>query len=81
MLLNKFPAARILSSNLFVNELMFASMPSQGHETKAMKNNSGPRYKSSQLERRLNQDVLWCVFLLLAMCLTAAIGWYLHWDI
>uniref|UniRef100_A0A8C6P1A3 Phospholipid-transporting ATPase n=1 Tax=Nothobranchius furzeri TaxID=105023 RepID=A0A8C6P1A3_NOTFU len=45
-----------------------------GHETKAMMNNSGPRYKRSQLERRLNTDVLWCVFILLAMCLTASIG-------
>uniref|UniRef100_A0A1A8SL41 Phospholipid-transporting ATPase n=1 Tax=Nothobranchius rachovii TaxID=451742 RepID=A0A1A8SL41_9TELE len=45
-----------------------------GHETKAMMNNSGPRYKRSQLEKRLNTDVLWCVFILLAMCLTASIG-------
>lgn len=45
-----------------------------GHETKAMMNNSGPRYKRSQLERRLNTDVLWCVLLLIVMCLTAAVG-------
>ncbi|XP_072313283.1 phospholipid-transporting ATPase VD isoform X2 [Eucyclogobius newberryi] len=45
-----------------------------GHETKAMMNNSGPRYKRSLLERRLNTDVLWCVLLLVVMCLTAAIG-------
>ncbi|KAM7404152.1 hypothetical protein PAMA_004537 [Pampus argenteus] len=45
-----------------------------GHETKAMMNNSGPRYKRSQLEKRLNADVLWCVLLLIVMCLTAAIG-------
>ncbi|KAJ0063122.1 hypothetical protein NL108_012594, partial [Boleophthalmus pectinirostris] len=45
-----------------------------GHETKAMMNNSGPRYKRSLLERRLNTDVLWCVVLLIVMCLTAAIG-------
>ncbi|CAL8271100.1 unnamed protein product [Merluccius merluccius] len=53
-----------------------------GHETKAMKNNSGPRYKQSRLERRLNMDVLWCVLLLFAMCLTAAIGhglWLKRW--
>lgn len=30
-----------------------------GHETKAMLNNSGPRYKRSKLERRANTDVLW----------------------
>ncbi|XP_049918303.1 probable phospholipid-transporting ATPase VD isoform X2 [Epinephelus moara] len=45
-----------------------------GHETKAMMNNSGPRYKRSQLEKRLNTDILWCVLLLIIMCLTAAIG-------
>ncbi|XP_041810347.1 probable phospholipid-transporting ATPase VD [Chelmon rostratus] len=45
-----------------------------GHETKAMMNNSGPRYKRSQLEKRLNTDILWCVLLLITMCLTASIG-------
>ncbi|KAM9817491.1 phospholipid-transporting ATPase VD [Neosynchiropus ocellatus] len=45
-----------------------------GHETKAMMNNSGPRYKRSLLERRLNIDVLWCVLLLVVMCLTASVG-------
>uniref|UniRef100_A0A673BHZ4 Phospholipid-transporting ATPase n=1 Tax=Sphaeramia orbicularis TaxID=375764 RepID=A0A673BHZ4_9TELE len=52
-----------------------------GHETKAMMNNSGPRYKRSRLERRLNTDVLWCVLLLVLMCLTAAVGhglWLKH---
>ncbi|MGH0146457.1 UNVERIFIED_CONTAM: hypothetical protein FKN15_046773 [Acipenser sinensis] len=44
-----------------------------GHETKAMLNNSGPRYKRSKMERRLNVDVLWSVVLLLLMCLTTAI--------
>lgn len=41
-------------------------------------NNSGPRYKRSQLERSLNTDVLWCVLLLFIMCLTASIGLYQH---
>nr|XP_033801980.1 probable phospholipid-transporting ATPase VD [Geotrypetes seraphini]XP_033801990.1 probable phospholipid-transporting ATPase VD [Geotrypetes seraphini] len=45
-----------------------------GHETKAMLNNSGPRYKRSKLERRLNTDILWCVLLLISMCLVGAIG-------
>ncbi|XP_030744413.1 phospholipid-transporting ATPase VD [Echinops telfairi] len=45
-----------------------------GHETKAMLNNSGPRYKRSKLERRANTDVLWCVLLLIIMCLTGALG-------
>lgn len=49
-----------------------------GHETKAMMNNSGPRYKRSQLERRLNTDIIWCVVLLIIMCMTAAIGEYCH---
>uniref|UniRef100_A0A8C5VKW2 Uncharacterized protein n=1 Tax=Microcebus murinus TaxID=30608 RepID=A0A8C5VKW2_MICMU len=44
-----------------------------GHETKAMLNNSGPRYKRSKLERRANTDVLWCVLLLVMMCLTGAL--------
>ncbi|XP_078403348.1 phospholipid-transporting ATPase VD [Cetorhinus maximus] len=45
-----------------------------GHETKAMMNNNGPRYKRSKLERKLNTDVLWCVVLLLVMCLIGAFG-------
>uniref|UniRef100_H3A4T4 Phospholipid-transporting ATPase n=1 Tax=Latimeria chalumnae TaxID=7897 RepID=H3A4T4_LATCH len=45
-----------------------------GHETKAMLNNSGPRYKRSKLERKLNIDVLWSVLLLVVMCLIGALG-------
>lgn len=30
-----------------------------GHETKAMLNNSGPRYKRSQVEQQMNIDVIW----------------------
>ncbi|XP_043916326.1 phospholipid-transporting ATPase VD [Protopterus annectens] len=45
-----------------------------GHETKAMLNNSGPRYKRSKLERRLNTDILWSVVLLIVMCLIGALG-------
>uniref|UniRef100_A0A8B9F1T0 Phospholipid-transporting ATPase n=2 Tax=Amazona TaxID=12929 RepID=A0A8B9F1T0_9PSIT len=45
-----------------------------GHETKAMLNNSGPHYKHSKLERKVNTDILWCVLLLILMCLTGAIG-------
>ncbi|ETE71895.1 putative phospholipid-transporting ATPase VD, partial [Ophiophagus hannah] len=44
-----------------------------GHETKALLNNSGPRYKRSKLERQMNCDVLWCVLILFAMCLFTAI--------
>uniref|UniRef100_UPI00398ECD85 phospholipid-transporting ATPase VA n=1 Tax=Pristiophorus japonicus TaxID=55135 RepID=UPI00398ECD85 len=45
-----------------------------GHETKAMLNNNGPRYKRSKLERRMNVDVFWCVIILFVMCLFSAIG-------
>ncbi|XP_020846231.1 phospholipid-transporting ATPase VD isoform X2 [Phascolarctos cinereus] len=45
-----------------------------GHETKAMLNNSGPRYKRSKLERRANTDILWCVLLLISMCFAGALG-------
>ncbi|XP_031296298.2 phospholipid-transporting ATPase VA isoform X1 [Camelus dromedarius] len=45
-----------------------------GHETKALLNNSGPRYKRSQLERQMNCDVLWCVLLLVCMSLFSAVG-------
>ncbi|RZB54427.1 phospholipid-transporting ATPase VD, partial [Asbolus verrucosus] len=45
-----------------------------GHETKAMLNNGGPRYKRSSLERQMNQDVLWCVVILIILCLLGAIG-------
>uniref|UniRef100_A0A673BVU8 Phospholipid-transporting ATPase n=1 Tax=Sphaeramia orbicularis TaxID=375764 RepID=A0A673BVU8_9TELE len=48
-----------------------------GHETKAMLNNNGPRYKRSKQERRLNIDVMFCVILLLTMCLVGALGHYL----
>ncbi|XP_041079206.1 phospholipid-transporting ATPase VB-like isoform X1 [Polyodon spathula] len=46
-----------------------------GHESKAMLNNSGPRYKRSKLERRMNIDVFFCVGLLIIMCLIGALGY------
>ncbi|XP_004629462.1 probable phospholipid-transporting ATPase VB isoform X2 [Octodon degus] len=45
-----------------------------GHETKAMLNNSGPRYKRSKIERRMNTDVFFCIGILFLMCLCGAIG-------
>ncbi|XP_012264528.2 phospholipid-transporting ATPase VD isoform X2 [Athalia rosae] len=45
-----------------------------GHETKAMLNNGGPRYKRSRLERQMNLDVIWCVFILVVLCLVGAVG-------
>lgn len=45
-----------------------------GHETKAMLNNGGPRYKASKLERKMNTDVIWCVLVLLFLCCAGAVG-------
>ncbi|XP_015433968.1 PREDICTED: probable phospholipid-transporting ATPase VD isoform X2 [Dufourea novaeangliae] len=45
-----------------------------GHETKAMLNNGGPRYKRSRLEKQMNRDVIWCVVILLLLCVIGAIG-------
>jgi phospholipid-translocating ATPase len=45
-----------------------------GHETKAMLNNSGPRYKRSQLEQQMNIDVIWCVIILIILCVIGAVG-------
>jgi len=45
-----------------------------GHDTKAMLNNSGTRYKRSRLEKDINKDVLGCVAILFVLCLTGAIG-------
>ncbi|XP_048519675.1 phospholipid-transporting ATPase VD isoform X2 [Dendroctonus ponderosae] len=45
-----------------------------GHETKALLNNGGPRYKRSSLEKQMNQDVVWCVLILILMCILGAIG-------
>ncbi|XP_008105306.2 phospholipid-transporting ATPase VA isoform X1 [Anolis carolinensis] len=54
-----------------------------GHDTKALLNNSGPRYKRSKLERQMNVDVLWCVLILITMCLFSALGhgiWVWQYD-
>ncbi|XP_030068472.1 phospholipid-transporting ATPase VB isoform X2 [Microcaecilia unicolor] len=45
-----------------------------GHETKAMLNNSGPRYKRSKIERQMNVDVFCCVGILFIMCFIGALG-------
>ncbi|CAH1123846.1 unnamed protein product [Ceutorhynchus assimilis] len=45
-----------------------------GHETKALLNNGGPRYKRSSLEKQMNQDVIWCVLILIFFCIVGAIG-------
>lgn len=45
-----------------------------GHESKAMLNNGGPRYKRSKLERQMNTDIIWCVVILLVLCVVGAVG-------
>ncbi|XP_076176147.1 phospholipid-transporting ATPase VD isoform X2 [Ptiloglossa arizonensis] len=45
-----------------------------GHETKAMLNNGGPRYKRSRLEKQMNRDVIWCVVILAVLCVLGATG-------
>lgn len=54
-----------------------------GHETKAMLNNGGPRYKCSNLEKKMNTDVIWCVLVLLFLCCAGAVGckiWLDHFS-
>ncbi|XP_071452403.1 phospholipid-transporting ATPase VD isoform X2 [Hetaerina americana] len=54
-----------------------------GHESKAMLNNGGPRYKRSALERQMNVDVVWCVVILLVLCIVGAVGcklWLSSYD-
>ncbi|GAB1601815.1 probable phospholipid-transporting ATPase VB, partial [Argonauta hians] len=45
-----------------------------GHETKAMLNNRGPRYKRSKLEVKINRDIILCALLLFFLCLFCAIA-------
>ncbi|KAL7043840.1 hypothetical protein ACKWTF_001683 [Chironomus riparius] len=42
-----------------------------------MLNNSGPRYKRSYLEQKMNMDVVWCVAILILLCAVGAIGSFL----
>lgn len=65
--------------NRFIKIAIYVFSP-QGHETKAMLNNSGPRYKRSKLERRMNINVFFCVGLLFIMCLIGALGLYFKWS-
>ncbi|KAF7379150.1 hypothetical protein HZH68_016995 [Vespula germanica] len=48
-----------------------------GHETKAMLNNGGPRHKRSRLEKRMNCDIIWCMAILIILCMIGAIGYRL----
>lgn len=49
-----------------------------GHDTKAMLNNSGPRYKHSKVERDINLDVIACVVILFTLCFLCGVGKYLN---
>ncbi|XP_020910212.1 probable phospholipid-transporting ATPase VD isoform X2 [Exaiptasia diaphana] len=45
-----------------------------GHDTKAMLNNSGPRYKHSKVERHINLDIIACVVILFTICFLCGVG-------
>uniref|UniRef100_A0A914BYV9 Phospholipid-transporting ATPase n=1 Tax=Acrobeloides nanus TaxID=290746 RepID=A0A914BYV9_9BILA len=54
-----------------------------GKETKAMLNNGFVRYKRSTLERATNKFIIYCVFILLLMCITGGAGsitWLIHYE-
>jgi len=60
----------VLKNTTFVEGLVAYA----GKESKTMLNNGGPRYKRSKLEVQMNRDVIWCVLVLIVLCLTGAIG-------
>ena len=43
----------------FQCEKFFFLFSPLGHETKALLNNGGPRYKRSGIERQMNRDIIW----------------------
>jgi phospholipid-translocating ATPase len=80
---NYHQSSHALDSNYFHNFLLLFPKNTSyvegiviyaGHESKAMLNNSGPRYKRSQLEQAMNVDVFWCVIILFIICSVGAIG-------
>jgi len=60
----------VLKNTNFVEGLVVYA----GHESKAMLNNGGPRYKRSKLERQLNTEVVYCVLILFVLCAIGALG-------
>lgn len=60
----------ILKNTNFIEGLVVYA----GHESKAMLNNGGPRYKRSKLERQMNLEVIWCVVILIVLCFIGAVG-------
>ena len=63
-----------LFSSLVCRKSNYVFFLRPGHESKAMLNNRGPRYKRSRLEKNMNRDVLMCVLVLTGMCLFSAVG-------
>ena len=55
-------------------ELVVGLVVYAGHDTKAILNNSGPRYKRSKMEAQINRELMWCWVILLFFCLAGAIG-------
>lgn len=45
-----------------------------GRNTKAVLNNSDPPKKTSYMEQLMNRDVIWCVVILMSLCITGAIA-------
>ena len=72
-----FDKQRQFVGSKFINLLHTKRCILLGHDTKAMRNNSGPRSKRSKLERDINWDVIACVFFLISLCLICAIGMYI----
>ena len=63
-----------LNKRFIITNLILFNIFCLGHESKAMLNNGGPRYKRSKLERQINSEVLYCVFILFGLCLIGAVG-------
>ncbi|CAI9731631.1 phospholipid-transporting ATPase VA-like [Octopus vulgaris] len=69
----------VLQNTDFVEGLVIYA----GHETKAMLNNRGPRYKRSKLECKINRDIIWCALLLIFLCVfcaAASVIWLNKYD-
>lgn len=61
---------------IFIYVIFFKICSIVGHDTKAMLNNSGPRYKHSKVERDINLDIIACVVILFTICFLCGVGKY-----
>uniref|UniRef100_A0A8C4N7C9 P-type phospholipid transporter n=1 Tax=Eptatretus burgeri TaxID=7764 RepID=A0A8C4N7C9_EPTBU len=59
---------------IFNTESVFGLVIYAGHETKALLNVGTTKCKQSRLEKALNLLIIYCILILIAMCLSAAIG-------